>query len=227
MSEGLTEQAQANPVLDYSYLAVIVVALGFAGTAWVYANRKLSNFNKDNAKRKKDVEGQLTQDIYKEATAPLVMTINSYISEQVAPGFNETEREVTERYEESKVNCIDPKMPGFIDISNFADTVEYNQMVGALINSHDEIKKHDESYKNMKNSLSRLMNVTYLPLTLLVASIVLHAVSVLILKDTLVLSVYVQLCFVLGSIGLIPIVVYYFLYMRYVKRLDSSGAEKI
>lgn len=222
----LNQFAQQTPnpamTLDFGYLAVVLVALGLAGTTWVYANSKLSNFNKENGEKKKDTEEQLNKDIYRRGTAPLVMAVNSYVSEQVIANFSIEEQEIIEKFETQKINCIDPTSPSFIDLSNFTDTTEYDQKVKILIDSHRSIRNHEENYILMKKNLRKMMYTSTLPFLLFSGSIILHIMDVIFIKNSETLSNYAQTLLIIGALTLISVAYFYLRYMRYVRLLDNT-----
>lgn len=221
----VTEAATPAAGLDYGYLAFVAAILVPLGLAWIYANRRLSNFNSENHQKKKNTEEQLSRNIYREGTAPLVMTVNSYISEQVIPSFSEAEQEIILRYEESKAECIDPSRSSFIDLSNFADTIQYDQKVEILIDAHAAIEKHNENYRQMRKNLKNLAIVCWFPIILVLSSLVLHFAGFVLFQDTGRFSYLVQTTLVIGLFLSVPTIAYYVRYMSCVKRVDFIGVD--
>lgn len=218
--------------LDYSYLAFVAAALLPLGLVWIYANRRLSNFNGENGEKKKSGEEQLSQDMYREATAPLVLAVNNYVSEQALLNLQSTttlsaaQEELLQKYEEARTSCIDPQSPGFIDLSNFADTDEYDQKVKGLISAYSAIEKHNDSYSQMKKNLKYLSIVCWFPIAVIVSSLLLHIGGYIFFRDADKFNTLVQYSLAIGIVLALPTLYFYIRYMTYVRRADSIRADE-
>ena len=209
--------------LDYGYMALVVAVLIIFGGVWVYAGKKLSNFNTENSRKKKDTQDELNRNIYKAGTAPLVLAVGNYVSEQVIGDFEEEEQEIIRRYEEARTARIDSENAEFIDLSSFAEIIEYDQKVEDLIDAHSAIDTHNESYDSLKRNLRNVSIAIWLPIVILLVSAALHFVGFLFFGNSKQFNYLVQVTFVLSVVASVPSLVFYVKYTKCVKRLDNAG----
>ena len=225
VQESVLGMSREGAGLDYRYLGLIAAVLVALGAVWVYANRRLSNFNGETRESKQEVQENLNKGIYREGTAPLVMTVSNYIGEQILVNFTEDEREVIDRYEEQRQECMDSTKPSFIDFSNFADTIEYDQKIANLIAAHASIERHNQNYIQMRRNLKMLSIVCWFPIFLVACSLLLHFSGFILFRDSAHFSYLVQTTFIIGILLSVPTVVFYLKYMRCVNRLDKIGVS--